>query len=518
MNLERWLRPRVRWPIGALGLCVGLASGSLACLGPNPFLDEGVGTAESTDGDGDPTGDGDGEPETGGDGDPTGDGDGEPASCDNDVEDGDETDVDCGGSCGPCGPGGSCLFPSDCTSMVCDTNICTEPACDDDVLNGDELEIDCGGSCRFCAHSDYENELDDFEASSAVVPAVALFDDGVFAVLYGSFTGMPEFRVRWFDEFATELGPGIVISDLMTETTLESASLAATTDLRDHAIYAVLAGQDMNSSTDDVFAIGRSQQAATSMLPIYQGPSAVTRADMILDGDMATRVYLEGGAVKLRRYNYATNSSVGVVETANPDFATRPARSATLARRNGVTVVAWVACNQMMLADCELEARAFDLGWVQNQPVSLGLPIDDYRGPKLAIASDDRVGLTFNSGPNNASRQSEAMWLDAGLGVEGRWDLGEPGSAVFTGLSDVVALEDGTFAFAWAESMNDRVSIRRFTAPDTPLVTNVDDEAPWPTTSEPGWVRASAAGNKVAVTWSAAVDTVYQVQGQVLSY
>ncbi len=49
------------------------------------------------------------------------------ASCFNGVQDGDETGVDCGGSCAPC------------------------PTCDDGIQNGGETGVDCGGpDCEPC--------------------------------------------------------------------------------------------------------------------------------------------------------------------------------------------------------------------------------------------------------------------------------------------------------------------------------------------------------------------------------
>jgi hypothetical protein len=42
--------------------------------------------------------------------------------CTNGVADGDETDVDCGGSCGPtCKAGQTCAFDSDCEQSACST-------------------------------------------------------------------------------------------------------------------------------------------------------------------------------------------------------------------------------------------------------------------------------------------------------------------------------------------------------------------------------------------------------------
>jgi len=68
-------------------------------------------------------------------------------SCSNSVQDGDETAVDCGGSCGPCATGQGCLVDGDCTSFVCSGGVCQAPSCDDDVRNGSETDVDCGGSC-----------------------------------------------------------------------------------------------------------------------------------------------------------------------------------------------------------------------------------------------------------------------------------------------------------------------------------------------------------------------------------
>jgi hypothetical protein len=73
-----------------------------------------------------------------------------PEQCGNDTQDPDETDVDCGGpTCGPCADDQKCLVDDDCLSGVCDPTAltCTAPACDDTVVNGDETDVDCGGSC-----------------------------------------------------------------------------------------------------------------------------------------------------------------------------------------------------------------------------------------------------------------------------------------------------------------------------------------------------------------------------------
>ncbi|MBN2160945.1 MAG: cadherin-like beta sandwich domain-containing protein [Spirochaetes bacterium] len=73
-------------------------------------------------------------------------------ACDNACRDGDETDVNCGGSCPKCGNGMSCGAAEDCASGVCAGGICAPPECDDDIQNGAESDVDCGGgTCPDCA-------------------------------------------------------------------------------------------------------------------------------------------------------------------------------------------------------------------------------------------------------------------------------------------------------------------------------------------------------------------------------
>jgi hypothetical protein len=80
-----------------------------------------------------------------------------PSTCSDGRRDGSETDVDCGGPvCPPCAAGRICLIPSDCVSgLTCTTNLCVAPgatpSCSNGVRDGNESDVDCGGSCAPCA-------------------------------------------------------------------------------------------------------------------------------------------------------------------------------------------------------------------------------------------------------------------------------------------------------------------------------------------------------------------------------
>lgn len=69
-------------------------------------------------------------------------------ACSDRIKDGDEVDVDCGGSCtSKCANGKSCIGDADCKSDYCVSGSCKAGSCTDKIKNGDESGTDCGGSC-----------------------------------------------------------------------------------------------------------------------------------------------------------------------------------------------------------------------------------------------------------------------------------------------------------------------------------------------------------------------------------
>lgn len=72
-----------------------------------------------------------------------------PSTCNNNMTDGTETDLNCGGTCAPCADGKTCGISSDCASQKCSgaPKVCQPHLCTDSIPNGDETGTDCGGSC-----------------------------------------------------------------------------------------------------------------------------------------------------------------------------------------------------------------------------------------------------------------------------------------------------------------------------------------------------------------------------------
>lgn len=85
-------------------------------------------------------------------------------TCKDNIQNQDETDIDCGGSnCPPCEPGKKCESGVDCESLNCsNSKICKKPRCVDGYPNGDETDADCGGSkCDPCDYHKKCNEDSD---------------------------------------------------------------------------------------------------------------------------------------------------------------------------------------------------------------------------------------------------------------------------------------------------------------------------------------------------------------------
>ncbi len=72
------------------------------------------------------------------------------ASCEDNIQNYGETDIDCGGPCDPCDDGQMCSNKTDCKSLNCVRGICSQPSCTDGYKNQDETDTDCGGTCPPC--------------------------------------------------------------------------------------------------------------------------------------------------------------------------------------------------------------------------------------------------------------------------------------------------------------------------------------------------------------------------------
>jgi FG-GAP-like repeat len=73
--------------------------------------------------------------------------------CDDQIHNGEETDIDCGGTCAKkCSINDSCSTTADCDDSNCVRGTCTAKPCDNGKLDPGETDVDCGGeTCRKCS-------------------------------------------------------------------------------------------------------------------------------------------------------------------------------------------------------------------------------------------------------------------------------------------------------------------------------------------------------------------------------
>lgn len=115
-----------------------------------------------------------------------------PHHCANEVEDGDETDIDCGGSCGGCQLNASCSDDADCrldlngngsNDLECWDGICKATHCLNDVKDWDESDEDCGGAhCNRCDEGETCNTAGDCKSGricQSGICQLATCNDGI---------------------------------------------------------------------------------------------------------------------------------------------------------------------------------------------------------------------------------------------------------------------------------------------------------------------------------------------------
>ncbi|AKT39292.1 uncharacterized protein CMC5_034400 [Chondromyces crocatus] len=154
-------------------------------------------------------------------------------NCQDETLNGDETDVDCGGSCpAGCAAGQACRISDDCRGGDCVESRC-QPTCSDGERNGDETDVDCGGGvCPACAtglHCTSDRDCvsglcDGVICSESIVwartlgtPVAALraiaSNDVGSVLLHGSFGGTVDFggqsmnSAGYVDLFVAKLNP-----------------------------------------------------------------------------------------------------------------------------------------------------------------------------------------------------------------------------------------------------------------------------------------------------------------------
>jgi len=106
-------------------------------------------------------------------------------TCNDGIQNGNETDVDCGGSdCAPCPTCNDGILNGNETGVDCGGSDCPAcPTCDDGIQNGNETDVDCGGSdcapCPTCNDGIQNGNETGVDCGGSDCPACPTCDDGI---------------------------------------------------------------------------------------------------------------------------------------------------------------------------------------------------------------------------------------------------------------------------------------------------------------------------------------------------
>jgi hypothetical protein len=275
------------------------------------------------------------------------------------------------------------------------------------------------------------------------------------------------------------------------------------------------------STSTDLFLSRRTAVVEDATIRINALNQMVNEGDLTIDGSKAAISWTVNKQVVTRRldYNIANGAWIDIEAfAAEPTPAQFEGTTPAMARNAaGVSVVAWVRC-QTGGSPCDIAVRRFNAGWLDPAPVLTPDMPQDFGLAELqvAIAEDGRVGVIWTFVGLGVTHVA-AWLLDAELESEGPiWMLQE--NIQTSTVGDVAALSDGSFAFAWPDTGQNRVHLRRFVGPNMPKLPAAGNESPWPNVDTPRVTSIAGVPGRLVVVWSATVDGVAQIQGQVLSY
>lgn len=122
------------------------------------------------------------------------------SSCSDKVKNGDETALDCGGSClTDCDEGAACATGADCKSGVCKTAVCQPPGCGDGVINGGEACDDANKDPFDACSSTCQSPAGHLLLSEFVVTT----DPTEFIEIYNPTATPIDLTNYWFADYAT---------------------------------------------------------------------------------------------------------------------------------------------------------------------------------------------------------------------------------------------------------------------------------------------------------------------------
>lgn len=216
----------------------------------------------------------------------------------------DETDVDCGGKCDACDDKKSCKSADDCKSKICSNQKCQVPTCSDQVQNQDESSTDCGGACapaKACAvgiHCNSEADCESWICSSTTGKCVAdtvvvAANDVIDDFEDGDLTSLPPLGGRVGNWYAYGDGSSVASEDVAT-VNRGASKQSLRTKGKDFTSWGSGVGVDLNHGSGDKLSWDASAYSgvtfwARAVVPADQTTVAMTVVFPDIDTDLLVK-------------------------------------------------------------------------------------------------------------------------------------------------------------------------------------------------------------------------------------
>ena len=351
----------------------------------------------------------------------------DPPACDDGVLNGDETDVDCGNSCGmqTCEVGEFCDDDTDCVELVCTLGLCRAPECDDGVQNGDEGGIDCQGSCPqpcvFGGEEDVNTTTNGFQTQ----PKIAVAPDSSFFVVVWTDSGQDGDGAgvygQMYDNLASPMGGEFQINS----TTADAQQFPDVTAHNGGFIVAWESGGDQDTSGTGIYFQRYDSTGAT------QGgetlANALTTADqrrpsVAADGTGAFVVCWDSDELTFEVYCgrfTAAGAAIAGDEQINTTTTGDEQLPVVARESGGAYTVAWQSSSAVDGDGIAVLMRRFNsVGTeVTAETIVNSTTLGDQGEPSIAMAGDGEFVIAYTSANIDSEGTGIGAQLFDGLGA-----------------------------------------------------------------------------------------------------
>jgi hypothetical protein len=354
---------------------------------------------------------------------------------------------------------------------VCD-RICIEASCDDEVTNQGEADVDCGGPCAFCRVTGYEQDWASNVTGLQGDPAAALWPSGDLVV---AWVDGDDILARWFTVDGAGTSAFVDANGSAFEADIASAGEScvkpnlAIRRHEDAAGEAVLLFQCTDATTLPGYVVLAKDDVEPADTGAWIVPSGNNFEPAVaLQGDIGFFAWGgDSGDAEWRRRDLVEMSWIeGIEGHAGEGHGTN-----ALVDDSDIVWLAWI--------DASIVLRRYEDGVpIEGAPFEVSAPAVVLSTPQIVALEDGRHVLAWSS-YNEFENEIWIRFFDAEGVPEAPptevW-IGELGQAPPPNVR-AAALGDGGFVLAWDEFSGGHIRVWRFDANGEPVTD--EPEEPW---------------------------------------